>query len=318
MKYLAIRLSSLGDVVLCLPALAAALRQRPEDQFHLLTSAPYADLCRCVAGLTVWTPEPQESLWACGRRLSQQSWTHVYDLQGGTRGLTLRMALTSPTTSLERYPLRRRWWVWTQTPPSQPLPLRIQAVADLWGGQILRPCLGLPDEIRQNIDHLLLGASRLVGLIPGSRWRNKRWPAEHFSRLAAGLIHQGYDVVWVGDEQERSTLQQMAGDLPGRICAERDLRLCAGVLARCERVVGGDTGLVHLAELMGVPVVTLFGPTLSGGGFGPSLPTSEFLERDLPCRPCHIHGGDHCVRGNQACMTGILPEEVMGVVMQHS
>ena len=314
MKYLVIRLSSLGDVVLTLPGLTSVIAASPGAEFHLLTSTPYADVCRCVPGLTVWTPEKGESLWDCGRRLSAEAFTHVYDLQGGSRGLTLRLALAGPTSSLERYPLRRRWWVWTHTGPTKPLPLRSDEVASLLGVSPQRPCLTLPAEMATWAEEVLPGERSRVALIPGARWVNKRWPPEHFHRLAGTLLSSGWEVVVVGDATELPLLQGAAGDLPVRVCAERDLRRCAAVLARCNVAVGGDSGLIHLAEGVGTPVLMLFGPTRSDVGFAPSLPTSRVLERDLPCRPCHVHGGDRCPRSDHACLAEIYPEEVAKIL----
>jgi heptosyltransferase-2 len=65
---------------------------------------------------------------------------------------------------------------------------------------------------------------------------------------------------------------------------------------------------MHLAEAAGVPVLAFFGPTVRGFGFAPWRRESRVLEREMPCRPCSLHGRKPCRKGG-LCLNDISPEE---------
>lgn len=88
----------------------------------------------------------------------------------------------------------------------------------------------------------------------------------------------------------------------------------AEVLARCRVAVTNDSGLLHLSEAVGTPVVALFGPTVRAFGYFPLLASSLALERELDCRPCSRTGSRPCHRGDLACLDRIPAAEVRDAV----
>jgi ADP-heptose:LPS heptosyltransferase len=89
----------------------------------------------------------------------------------------------------------------------------------------------------------------------------------------------------------------------------------AGELARCSLLATNDSGLMHLAEAVGTPVVALFGPTVRQWGFFPRLPGSVVVETPLECRPCSRNGKRECHRGDLACLQHIEVDEVLARVL---
>ncbi|MEO0146641.1 MAG: glycosyltransferase family 9 protein, partial [candidate division WOR-3 bacterium] len=82
-------------------------------------------------------------------------------------------------------------------------------------------------------------------------------------------------------------------------------------------LVSGDTGPMHIARCLGVPVVAIFGPTIPEFGFGPLPGQGIVLEKNLRCRPCSLHGERRCPHALE-CLTGINPQTVLqslGVVL---
>ena len=77
-------------------------------------------------------------------------------------------------------------------------------------------------------------------------------------------------------------------------------------------MVAGDTGLLHLAAAVGLPVVGLFGPTTSTDGFW--CHDGVALELPLACRPCSRFGGARCPMGDHLCLQGIEVERVVRAV----
>jgi len=86
------------------------------------------------------------------------------------------------------------------------------------------------------------------------------------------------------------------------------------LLTKSELIISADTGLLHVADVLGVKGISLMGPTAFG------FTTSNFirtLEIDMPCRPCTKDGRGHCTQPiYQACMVNIAPTIVANEVRQ--
>jgi len=168
-----------------------------------------------------------------------------------------------------------------------------------------------PEELEGYAAELLRGALRpLVGMVPGAEWATKRWSEGKFAELAARLARGGATVLLLGGPGERDLARRIAAgcgvpllDATGNSIAE-----ALALLARCDLVVGGDTGLVHCARALGRPAVLIFGPT------GPARHVFQGDERpvriELECSPCHDHGPERCPLGHHRCMVDLDVDEV--------
>jgi len=153
-------------------------------------------------------------------------------------------------------------------------------------------------------------------MAPGSRWPMKRWPDASFLELARhiGDAH-GAHIILLGDAHDRPVCAAIARELGPRttdLTGETTLMETAAAIARCRAFVGNDSGLMHMSEAVGVPVVAVFGPTVESFGYYPSLALSRTVERDIACRPCSRNGAVPCPRDTQECMTSIDAASVAG------
>jgi len=129
--------------------------------------------------------------------------------------------------------------------------------------------------------------------------------------------------IFIGPEERiwfaESDLSRTASGLAAvEIVQDKDLIRTASALAGCSSLVTNDTGLLHLAEAVGVPVLALFGPTVRDFGYFPHLPQSLVLQRDLDCRPCARNGKRPCWRLDQACLQEISPVTVLAALSRMS
>jgi predicted lipopolysaccharide heptosyltransferase III len=161
-----------------------------------------------------------------------------------------------------------------------------------------------------------LGHGRpFVVIHPGAKWPPKRWHAERFRVLTGRLLSHGLAVVLAGDAADRPLLDAVAGEgtpSPLLFILAGDLQFSAvGALLREARLfIGNDSGLMHLAEAVGTPIVALFGPTFPDRT-GPLGPTHRALVKPIPCRPCRLYfTRDRCERGHNYCMDMIDVDEV--------
>ncbi|MEZ4386489.1 MAG: glycosyltransferase family 9 protein [Candidatus Krumholzibacteriia bacterium] len=165
--------------------------------------------------------------------------------------------------------------------------------------------------------HLAATGSRpaVLGLAPGAQWDPKRWPAEHWAALADLALADGLDLrVYLGPREEAwfdtsPLATRLSGHARVELVRGRSHLEVARSLAGCRALVCNDSGLMHLAEAVGTPVVACFGPTVQAFGYAPRLERSRVLEiDDLACRPCSRVGDRPCHRGDLACLVRLRPE----------
>lgn len=128
--------------------------------------------------------------------------------------------------------------------------------------------------------------SRHVGLVPVAPWPGKLWSPGKWQELAAGLRRLGWEVrALCGPGQAEAARQSTGQQVPVVVCDS--VPAWAQALQRCAVVVTLDTGPMHLADALGVPVVALFGQGLLPL-WAPSGPRSRVItHRDEAFVPCH-------------------------------
>lgn len=188
---------------------------------------------------------------------------------------------------IDRQDLRRRLRVWLKTAPAEPLRVRqaraagVEPASAPWLGPFAR------------------GEALVV--VPGAAHATKRWGS-----WAALARRWDGPVRALGGPGDAAALAPLVG--VAEVVMEEGFDRTLAALEGAAVVVGGDTGLVHLAAAGGLPVVGLFGPTTAADGFW-SHP-GEVVEHPLACRPCSRFGGPTCPVGDHLCLRGIGVEEV--------
>ena len=140
-----------------------------------------------------------------------------------------------------------------------------------------------------------LGRSRpsgpLVAVHPGAGAPVKRWPTARFAALVVELAEaHGATVVLTGAASEQALVEAVASEAGGvrPLCLiGAGLGQLAAALRRCALAIGVDSGVMHLAEAVGVPTVRLYGPA-DPAHFGPWREPSRHcvVRAELPCVPC--------------------------------
>ena len=96
-----------------------------------------------------------------------------------------------------------------------------------------------------------------------------------------------------------------------------NVRESLAIISQANLVIGGDTGFVHGAEALKIPVVMIMGPTTIETGGGVNLSISQNIEvNDLWCRPCSQNGSKRCYRNEQYCMSTISSSQVFNAVQK--
>jgi heptosyltransferase I len=160
--------------------------------------------------------------------------------------------------------------------------------------------------------------SKLVLLQPGARWKNKRWPAQHFAELVRALAKKfpGMRFAVLGDKGDQplgETISDSAPECCRNLCGATSLPEMIEWIRRCDLMITNDTGPMHVAAALGRPLIALFGPT-APQRTGPHGQLKNVLRLDLPCSPCL---SSHCTfEKPDECLHALSPALVFDRVQK--
>jgi heptosyltransferase-2 len=328
----------LGDAVMALPAIADLRRHFRSARLIVAARRSIADLFRMspdVDGVVVleWTgrflrrdalrrdvaalqaeeadvaillPNSFASAWLVKRAGTRQRWGYAADF----RRPVLSRAVARPRRSVHQAAYYQHL-VGELGIPAGPL----------------EPAIATPDDAivgaRMLLNSRAWDESRpLVAVAPGAAYGTaKRWLPEHFAALVTSLVKMGAQCVLVGNAADGDTTEWVKRLVPDGhrrhvldLTGVTTLSLLAGVMAIARAFVSNDSGAMHLASAVGVPVAAIFGPT------------REYETRPLPragaradvlihpvwCRPCMLR---ECPIDHR-CMKGLSPERVFTSVRE--
>lgn len=324
---LAVRFSSLGDLVLTTPLFRAIKRAHPSARVTLLTRAEYVPLFAHNPRITrVVGWDGRGPLRPVTRELRDTAWTHRLDLHGSLRSHLVRRLVGGRWHGYPKRRLARAIHVRFKRDVYRDRRHVAERYFDAARGLGVTPDdqppeMFVPMESTTAADRFLrehgVADRTLVALVPGAAHATKRWPERHWAALVELLTARGLGILVLGGPAERETGERLAGLAGGRgasAAGRFDLAGTAALLRRARCAVAGDTGVMHLATAVGTPVVTLLGPTVGAFGFLPYHARATVLERALPCRPCSKMGGPACPLGHHHCLEWIEAAEVAEAV----
>jgi heptosyltransferase-2 len=172
----------------------------------------------------------------------------------------------------------------------------------------------------ENVARLLkdfnLEGKKLVGIHAGSAWPTKCWPMDYYVELISKLQTElGVQVVLVGGGKKDADLGekicQLSKGHAASLCGKTSLADLMALMKHFSLFITNDSGPMHIATAFEVPTLAIFGPTTRELGFFPYGEGHRVLEvKDLPCRPCALHGGKKCPLKHFKCMRDIAPQTV--------
>lgn len=165
----------------------------------------------------------------------------------------------------------------------------------------------------------ILGEKNGAGFIafnPGAFYGEaKCWPPERFIELGRILVDLGFRIVILGTKKEAHRNAKIAASIPNNVIdlsGKTSLKELVAILSVVDCLVTNDTGTLHLACLLGTPVVAIFGST-DPSITGPWMGTYKVIWHQVPCSPCFKR---RCKKHSLECLTCISPTEVATKVVE--
>lgn len=334
---LVLRFSAIGDVLMTVPVVAAFARQHPAVRVTVCSRAwarPLFALLPPNVHFVVADFKGEHGGWrglnALFRRLLALQPTHVADLHDvlRTKWLRTRFRLSGrAVAAIDKDRSARRRFLRVRPQTLQ------RSVFEKYADVFHR--LGFADFQMDFYSLFPQGGADLTQLVPAfdaaqrperhwvaiapfATYAGKIYPLELMECVVQALSARG-DVrvlLFGAGAEERAVaerwarsferVESMVGLLGGMVQE-------AAVISHCRVMVSMDSANMHLASLVAVPVVSIWGATHPFSGFmGYGQQQADAVQRtDLDCRPCSIYGNKPCRLGDYRCMTGIVPQTVL-------
>lgn len=159
-----------------------------------------------------------------------------------------------------------------------------------------------------------------IGIAPFAQHKGKIYPPEMMEKVVAELSRRPSTKVFLfgGGEKEREILGSWAAKYPN-VKSVADKRhgfpVELSLLSHLDLMVSMDSANMHLASLVRVRVVSIWGATHPYCGFkGYQQKESDIIQLSMTCRPCSVFGNKPCLRGDYLCLTGINPQVIINKI----
>jgi len=321
-RFLIIRLSSIGDILLTTPFVRALRKKYPDSLISYLTKSEYVELIQHNPNINkVYAFDSKNGIseilnWRY--QIKSNRYDAIFDLHRSIR--TLLMTRFIGGNKIGKYN-KRYFKRFMLVNFRINLYKNIISISDRYlevgsGYNLNNDGLGL--DLFTNAGSPLketLKAESQVNLViaPGAGYYTKRWPSQNYAKLADLLVKEiNAKIILVGSKDDIPISEEIKSQMNESVTdATGDFTLLdtAAIIKQSDAVLTNDSGLMHIAVSQKKPVLAFFGSTTEELGFYPYSDKFKVLEvSDLSCRPCTHIGRDKCPKKHFKCMIDITPE----------
>lgn len=329
MKFLLIRFSSIGDIVLTTPVIRCLKKQVPDAEVHFLTKQsflpvvqhnPYIDKLKVLA--QSWELMIEE--------LQVEKYDYIIDLHHNVKTLRLKKALNVKSYSF--YKLNIQKYIYTSLKINVLPKVHIvdRYLDTLKAFDVKNDGAGLDYFIASSEETTKrdIPASHYAGYIAcviGAAHGTKRWPVHKWKEFCERMDHP---LILLGGKEDMANGNEIASVDPVKVynaCGRFSINESADLVKKAKLVITNDTGLMHIAAAWKRPIISLWGNTVPSFGMYPyygdnflsnqkKQPYAILQVNKLWCRPCSKIGYKKCPLGHFKCMENISSAEVINAV----
>lgn len=330
------RFSALGDVAMTLPAVYNACAANPDDRFYFLTRHHPAQMFinapenLTMVGVDLDNYKGADGMWRLAASLRKRYGIDTFvDLHDVLRTKLLRLFLTLRGVSChsirkgrkaKKRLTRRNRKVLIQLKPT---PVRYEETfrrAGIALGDTFRSLFGNgkgDPAAFASVTPPKKEGDYWLAIAPFAKHEGKIYPfeltakvAEHFAELPNCRIFMlGFG------HREEELIGRLAAAHPSIVnMASAGLGISAelALLSHCDAMLSMDSANMHLASLVGLRTVSIWGATHPYTGFmGWRQNPADAVQLEMTCRPCSVFGDRSCLRGDYYCLRGINPQLII-------
>lgn len=316
MKFLVIRFSSIGDIVLTSPVVRCLKKQVKDAEIHFLTKYQYRHIVESNPYIT--KVHLLKESWHNGilQQLEAEAFDYIIDLHKNLRSNKIKRLLYK-AISFSFNKLNWEKWLLTNLKinnlPSVHIVDRYMDAVKSLG--IVNDGMGLDyfipanEQVKENdipTSHL----AGYIGIVIGASYSTKKLPIEKLQELCTMI---DYPLMLLGGPEDKNNGEIIASIDSCKIynaCGKFTLNESADLVRRSKLIISHDTGLMHIAAAFKKTVLSIWGNTVPAFGMYPyygkfNISSKIFEVDNLRCRPCSKLGYEKCPRKHFKCMRDI-------------
>ncbi len=310
LKFLIIRFSSIGDIVLTTPVIRNLRKRFPKATIHYLTKKKFGTIVLSNPNLDkviLLEDEIKKTI----EKLENENYNFIIDLHHNLRTLLIKNSLKK-VSFLSFSKLNFKKWIYTNFKinlmPKDHIVDRYMATVKKLG--VENDNLGLDyfippsDQIKEG-DLPFSHSQGYIAIAIGAAHNTKKLPFAKLKELVEELNHP---IVLLGGKEDILSGEKIAISDPVKIynaCGKFSLNESADIIKNATLVISHDTGLMHIAAAFKKKILSIWGNTVPSFGMVPYQTYFEvFQVNKLMCRPCSKTGFDQCPLGHFKCMKG--------------
>lgn len=307
-KYLVIRFSSIGDIVLTSPVIRCLKKQKPDAEIHFVTKASFKVLLEnnpYIEKVITFQKEIDEIADA----LKKENYDFVIDLHRNLRSTRLKQKLKKPSATFPKLNYKKfllTTFKINKLPDIHVVDRYFKAVEDLG---IVNDQLGLnyfiPAQDEVHISDFGI-PEKFIAFSIGAQFNTKKLPNKKISELIQKI---NLPVVLLGGETDFDNASEISKTNSSiiNLCGRINLNQAASIVKQATKVVTHDTGLMHIASSFNKPIISIWGNTVPAFGMYPYFPQNKngfsiHEVKNLKCRPCSKIGYQKCPKKHFDCM----------------
>ncbi len=317
-KFLIIRFSSIGDIVLTTPVVRCLKKQLPEAEIHFVTKEKFACILEAnpyISKIHTLTEKLSELI----NELEKEQFDYIIDLHQNIRSNQIKNRLQIPAFSFKKLNFQK-WLV---------VNFKINKLPDVHIVDRYLDTLSVFDihhdnqgldffipEARRYDFHLLSEKFRegYIAFVIAGTYGTKKLPLDKVAEICAMTDKP---ILLLGGSKEQEEGDKLRSQVPERIinlCGKTSLGESADIIKHARLVLTNDTGLMHIAAAFRKKILSFWGNTIPEFGMVPYLPhpDSKIMEvKNLKCRPCSKLGYEKCPKKHFRCMRELRTDEVI-------
>jgi ADP-heptose:LPS heptosyltransferase len=313
-KFLIIRFSSIGDIVLTTPVIRCLKKQFPEIEVHYVTKKQFLPVLEANPYIDkIFTI--QENINEVVPQLKKENYDHIIDLHKNFRSKRVILKLKKPSSSFSKINVAK-WLIVNfkiNRLPNVHIVDRYFQSVEMFG--VKNDLTGLDYFIPEK-DNVALKSlpekflSGYIGWVIGGKHHTKIYPEEKVIEICKSLNTPIVLLGGPGDGDKGERIKKAIGDKVFNACGKFNINQSASFVKQAQKVFTNDTGLMHIAAAFKKEIFSFWGNTIPEFGMYPYMPgienNSHILEvKNLKCRPCSKIGFQKCPKGHFDCMNKI-------------
>lgn len=317
-KFLIIRFSSIGDIVLTSPVVRCLKTQYPGAEVHFLTKKRNADLLHAnpyIDKIQLY----DGSISSLITDLKAEKYDYIIDLHNNLRSLLVKLRLNVKSYSFNKLNFRKMLLTQFGIDILPDTHIVDRAMETLNPFNIVNDGKGLdyfiPEEDELSIEELPEHIrSGYIALVLAGTYTTKKMPVAKYRNL---ITESNIPFVLLGGKSEHLLAAEILDWNTGNVVdftGKLRINQSASLVRKARLVISNDTGLMHIAAAFHKKILSVWGNTTPKFGMYPYLPGegSEAIEvKGLPCRPCSKLGYHQCPKKHFRCMNDIPEDRII-------